>query len=105
MLEIKRGDTFAFYANMTDETGGPLVIDLLNIKSQIRDKAYQLIADLTVATTETPGRYLFTAPSTDNWPTETWGKTTLLMDIQITTGGSVISSDTIEITVLKDVTI
>lgn len=83
MLEIKRGDTFAFYANMTDETGAALVTDVANISSQVRDTAYQIIADLTVATTATPGRYLFTAPSTDNWPTEVWDKVKLLMDIQL----------------------
>ena len=105
MLEIKRGDTFAFYANMTDELGQPLVTDIANITSQIRDSAYQLICDLTVAVTETPGRYLFTVLSTDEWPSEIWGSVKLLMDIQINVGGQINSSDTVPIYVTKDVTI
>ena len=105
MLEIKRGDTFAFYANMTDETGAALVTDPLNITSQIRDTAYQLVSELTVAGTEIPGRYLFTATSTDTWPTEIWGSVKLLMDIQISISGVITSSDTVEIAVIKDVTI
>ena len=105
MLEIKRGDTFAVYANMTDETGAALVTDPLNITSQIRDSAYQLVSELTVAGTEIPGRYLFTATSTDTWPTEIWGSVKLLMDIQINVGGQINSSDTVPIYVTKDVTI
>jgi hypothetical protein len=104
MIEIKRGDTFAFYANITDELGDPLVTDVANIASQIRDTLYNLVAELTVATTETPGRYLFTAPSTDAWPAESRGWATLYMDIQLNVGGQVSSSDTIEIRVMKDVT-
>lgn len=104
MLEIKRGDTFAFYANMTDGTGAALVTDVANISSQVRDTLYKLIAELTVATTETPGRYLFTAPPTDDWPAEIRGWATLYMDIQLNIGGQVSSSETVEIRVKKDVT-
>ena len=64
MLEIKRGDTFSFYANISDEAGDPLVTDAANITSQIRDTMYQLVANLTVAATATPGKYLFTAATT-----------------------------------------
>ena len=104
MLRIKRGDTFAFFANMTDESGDPLITDVANIKSQIRDASDNLISDLSVATTETSGTYLFTASSTDNWPTELWGDTRLLMDIEINIEGQVNSSDTIDVMVAKDVT-
>ncbi|NMB42825.1 MAG: hypothetical protein GX995_01670 [Clostridiales bacterium] len=99
MLTIKRGDTFAFYANITDETGAALVTDTTNLKSQVRDTKYNLISELVIAPTETPGRYLFTSAETDSWPT-----TKLLMDIQINKGGQISSSQTVEISVIKDVT-
>jgi len=105
MISIKRGDTFAFYANIKDESGQTLVTDIANIKSEIRDTSYQLITELTITTTETPGRYLFTAPNTDDWPTNTWGKNELLMDIQLSIEGQINSSDTVKIAVIKDVTI
>ena len=104
MLEIKRGDTFSFYANISDEAGDPLVTDAANITSQIRDTMYQLVANLTVAATATPGKYLFTAATTADWPSEVWGAVKLLMDIQMDIAGTTVSSDTVEIFVVKDVT-
>lgn len=104
MLKIKRGDTFAFYANITDELGQPLITDIANLKSQIRDKKYVLITELTIATTEIAGQYLFTAPNTDEWLKIGWSSNTLIMDIEMNVGGAVTSSDTIEIEVIKDVT-
>lgn len=104
MLKIKRGDTFAFYADIKDNDGSPLVTNIGNIRSQIRDTSYQLVTELKVTATGTNGRYLFKADSTDTWPNYTWGENTLLMDIELSIDGSISSSDTVEIKVIKDVT-
>lgn len=104
MLTIKRGDTFAFYANITDEFGEPLLVSVDKLKSQVRDTNYKLIAELVIATTEVGGRYLFTAAETNTWPSEPGSGKVLLMDIEINNGGQINSSRTIEINVVKDVT-
>lgn len=97
---FKRGDTFALTAAIKDESGNPLTIEPANLKSQIRDSYGKLFAELVVTNTETVGSYLLTASSTSNWPTDT----TLYMDIQLNTSGQIRSSETIEISVIKDVT-
>ena len=104
MISVKRGDTFAFLAEIKDESGQPLITDVANLRSQIRDTSYQLVCELTVEATETPGTYLFKAPSTEDWPTNVWGKNTLLMDIELNVEGQVNSSETVKIEVIKDVT-
>jgi len=104
MLKIKRGDTFAFYANITDELGEPLVTDIINLKSQIRDKGNVLVEELTIATTEIEGQYLFTALNTVDWLALGYNGRNLMMDIEMNIGGIITSSETIEIEVTKDVT-
>lgn len=97
---IKRGDTFAFYANLTDSTGTPVDIEASKIKCQVRDRRDVLIAELSVTATETEGKYLLTTQhDTEDWPVET-----LYMDIQITDGDAVNSSETINFIVEKDIT-
>jgi len=103
MISIKKGDTFAFYANITDELGAPLITDVANLKSQIRNKHYVLIAELIITATATNGQYLFTAPNTNNW-LKSGNSVDFIMDIEINIGGIVSSSETIDIEVIKDVT-
>jgi len=104
MIKIKKGDTFAFYANITDELGQPLITDIANLRSQIRDKKHVLIEELTIAATGTAGQYLFTATDTNVWLPQGYSSKSLIMDIEMNTGGIISSSDTIEIEVIKDVT-
>ena len=61
MLQIKRGDTFAFFADINDESGNPMVTEVSNLRCQVRDSVDKLYDIMTVAATETPGKYLFTA--------------------------------------------
>lgn len=105
MIKIKRGDTFAFYANITDEEGSPLLIDAVNLKSEVRDTDYALIDTLVIEQTDIAGRYLFTAEDTKEWPSAPGAGKTLLMDIEINDGGKISSSRTVEISVVKDVTL
>ena len=104
MIKIKRGDTFAFYANIKDELGLPLVTDILNLKSQIRDKNDSLIEELVISTTGIEGQYLFVGTNTKLWIKDGYNSENLIMDIEMTTGGIVSSSDTINIEITKDVT-
>ena len=104
MIKIKRGDTFAFYANMTDELGQPLITDIANLKSQIRDKNDLLIEELIISTTGIEGQYLFNATDTNVWLPQGQNIKNFVMDIEMSTGGIISSSDTINIEVTKDVT-
>ena len=96
----KRGDTFAFYANITDDAGNPYTGPASNIHCQVRNYADVLMATLNVSATEDQGKYLFQADSTGEWP----AGTNLYMDIEINDNGVISSSDTIAIPVIKDVT-
>ena len=92
ILQIKRGDTLAFFVQVSD-------VSATNFKCQIRDSAYQFVCDVSVTPTETPGRYLFKAADTSNWPIEQ-----LVYDIKFNTNGIIRSTDTAYIDVVKDVT-
>ena len=97
---IKRGDTFQLTADLKDENGTALVLSLANIKSQIRKADDTLVAELTIATTGTPGTYTLTCIDTQEWP----APASLVMDIEMIINGQKRSSDTIAINVIKDVT-
>ena len=97
---FKRGDTFALTAALKDEAQQPLTIDVANLKSQVRDGSGVMVAELIITTTETVGTYLLVAESTTAWP----ANTTIYMDIQLNIDGQIRSSETIEISVIKDVT-
>lgn len=99
MLQVKRGDTFAFYVDMVDDQSEPLVIPVANIKCQIKDTLDKLIDTMAISATATPGKYLFEAGPTVGWPTGT-----LLYDIKINNGGKITSTNTEQIEVIKDVT-
>lgn len=99
MITIKRGDTFAFYADLKDETGAALVTSVSNLKCQIRDPYGTLFDTMAITTTETSGRYLFTAGPTTAWPIGT-----LQFDIKINVGGKISTSPTQDIQVAKEVT-
>lgn len=102
-IKIKRGDTFSYFATFLDENKEPMAIGVSDIKSQIRDTEYNLIATVNVAVTEYAGKFHLTC-NTDNFPTNTWGSVRLLMDIELNLDGDIISSDTVKSEVEKDVT-
>lgn len=88
-----RGDTF----NLTISVTGAGTIT--TVRSQIRNREDALIASAQVISLTTPGQYAVLVEDTKNWPI---GK--LYMDIEITMGTVVKSSNMIVIDVLKDVT-
>jgi hypothetical protein len=99
MIRIKRGDSLVFNIALTDSESEPLDLAVENIRSQVRERDGKLIASLTVAATETTGTYQLTAESTQGWPARS-----LECDIELDIEGTVISSETFAIEVLRDVT-
>lgn len=97
---FKRGDTFQVTAALKDENDEPLVLDLSNIRSQVRSMDGNLVAELAISATETGGTYLLECDDTKEWP----APSVLEMDIEMTISGHVRSSDIITIAVHKDVT-
>lgn len=98
-VSIKRGDTFAYSFELTDN-GTPLTGIAGQLKSQVRTNGGDLLSELAIAETATPGTYVATAASTAEWPVKT-----VYFDIQRTdSNGVVTSTDTVGIDVIKDVT-
>lgn len=102
-IKIKRGDTFSYFATFLDENKEPMAIGVNDIKSQIRDTEYNLIATVNIVATEDAGKFHLSC-NTDNFPSNVWGSVRLLMDIELNLNGDIISSDTVKIEVEKDVT-
>ncbi|WP_289135580.1 hypothetical protein [uncultured Brevibacillus sp.] len=89
---IKRGDTFCYYIKWEGAV-------LSELKSQIRDGFDRLLADVTIEETGDLHTFKMSVPNTEKWPIGT-----LLTDIQRVVGGIIQSSETMSISVIKDVT-
>ena len=104
---FKRGDSFAFYANLTDKaTGDPIDIDANLIMCQVRNSTGKLYATLDVSKhAEIAGRYLFqtTRTVTSTWPASQMG-VLLYVDIQFTLNDVTSSTETFSVNVMQDVT-
>lgn len=98
-MNFKRGDSFSYYIELTDAENLPLILDVSNIKSQIRNQSNILIDTLTIETTATNGKYLISALDTSQYPIGL-----AYMDLKIRENGVFTSTETIEVTVEKDVT-
>lgn len=95
-ITFKRGDTFTLSCS-TDQP-----IDGFIIKSQIRSKQSVLIASLIPEITQTSPTGSFKLKGSN---TQTWAIGTHECDIQYkTAAGTVVSTDTFEIEVAKDIT-
>lgn len=106
-LNMKRGDTFRYRAQATVSDGlippAQIPLDLTGflIKAQVR-KGTELIAELVVTrTNDILGEYMLSLADTTLWPVKT-----LVCDIQYTTDDlQIISTETFEIAVEKDITL
>ena len=100
---LKRGDTFYIGCVSKDSTGEPNDLTNIQIRSQVRSAATKkLIADLLIVKldqTEYPGQFSITSP-TDTWPIGT-----CLLDFELKRESTVISSDTVELPIIRDITI
>jgi len=95
----KRGDTFLFNAVLTD-AGVPVDITNIDIRCQIRDKdTLVATAVVTKAVPNSDGAFSLRVSDTTAWPIKT-----LLSDIEYTINGQIISTETFEIPVTKDIT-
>lgn len=105
MIPIKRGDTFDYTATVLGD-GVPIVggIAAWGIRSQIRTKAGALVDTLICTITDSvAGTFTIVESAAD--VTLTWPTVTLEMDIEYTIDGTIVSTETIEVEVTKDVTI
>jgi len=100
---LKRGDTFYIGCTSKDSTGESNDLSNIQIRSQIRSAATKkLIIDLPIVKldqTEYPGQFSISA-DTNNWPIGT-----CLLDFELSREGAVISSDTIELQIVRDITV
>jgi len=96
-MVIKRGDTLAFYIFFKDELGAGVVRD--NVFCQLRTRSDALIKELVITPTATVGKYLATAGDTTDFPLGA-----LFSDIEVREGDIVVSSNTFNISIVKDVT-
>lgn len=101
MITVKKGDTLSFIVKRDNEAGEPMTGDAAKLKSQIRTKKDELIANFTITETDVLGEYLFVVPAAI---TNTLIPGIYLFDIEYTDDDIVKSSDTMEIQVIKDVT-
>ena len=101
-VKHKRGDTFIANVTYRDAvTQAGIDISTIGIKSQIRTSAGELVSDLVLTKTDSAaGKFTLADLDTQDWPFNQ----NLIWDIQYTANGDKISSETIEIYVLFDVT-
>ena len=107
-LYHKQGDTFSLSCTWTDVNGDPIDLSTYAIKSQVRsfsDTPFE--DDLSVAIlVAANGTFSVTGSATQTslWPVTTGQYKRLYCDIQFTQGGVIISTDTFEIIVLREIT-
>jgi hypothetical protein len=102
-IEVKRGDTFSLDCQVFEADGvTPTDITAWTIRSQVRTTAGALLTSLTAAiTTAADGEYTLTALPVD---TAAWPRAAR-MDIEYTdSGGVVLSTETLALDVVRDIT-
>ncbi len=96
---IKPGETFAMYISIENDDGMPMTGMADRIKMQIRNSLDELISDVNISETETPGQYLFEVDDTSKWPIRE-----LYTDIRIRKEERTQITETLKIRVVKEVT-
>lgn len=98
-FEFKRGSTLFFELSLVDDAGDPVVIDVADMRAEVRDGS-ELLCVLTIAITAVPGTYLL---STDE-DTSDWDYGVVMTDIRAEVGGNIVYSDTVAFSVVAQVT-
>ena len=100
---LKRGDTFYIGCISKDSTGELNDLTNIQVRSQVRSAATKkLIADLPIVKldqAEYPGQFSISV-ATNDWPIGT-----CLLDFELSLESVVISSDTIELQIVRDITV
>lgn len=91
-IRVKRGDTFSYTAKWDGAKASEL-------KSQVRTFHDAFVSDVKITATSDENVFLLTVADTSKWPVGD-----LVTDIERTYNNTVISSETIFIRVVKDVT-
>ena len=102
--DLKRGDTFQLGCLKLDSAGEPENLTSATIAAQIRNGSDDLIADLVVSKSDqaaNPGEFALTA---DAATTVDWELGRYYLDAQLTAGTEVVSSETLNFKVVKDIT-
>jgi len=98
--EFKRGGTFEIEVELYDKFDNPLVIRVEDMQAQLKRFNDAILAQLTIAETIEPGVYaLSTDANTSDWALEQ-----VYTDIYCTIEGKKRPSDTLYITIVKQVT-
>jgi hypothetical protein len=101
---LKRGNTFQLGCLKLNSAGEPEDLTSITIAAQIRNGSDDLIADLVVSKadqTTNPGEFALTADAGD---TVDWELGRYYLDAQLTAGTEVVSSETLNFKVVKDIT-
>lgn len=100
---LKRGDSLQLGCLAKDSDGQPDDLSGVTLRAQARSAmSGQLVAELVIGKADQsthPGEFSISAISTDAWPISM-----LLIDIELRVGVAVVSSETMRLTVLEDVT-
>lgn len=101
-INHKRGDTFELTCSL-ENGGNDVNITGWTVAAQLRQSDDTLVQSLTVTVTDAAaGEFTITAANTE---TDDWPIAALEVDVEFTeTDGSVSSSDTFTINVIKDIT-
>ena len=99
-IRFKRGDTFSLSCTYKVD-GVPTSVSSIDIDSQIRDNRGSLVQNLTVTKLVNTGEFTLIATATE---TAEWPVSVLRCDVQFSQGGLVRSTQTIDISVLEDIT-
>ena len=104
---VKRGDSFSFTASLVNiVTTEPLTTaPMTGVASKLRCQGRYsslggLVTELAVEEIEVAGTYLFSAVSTNDWAA---GRT-LYFDIEYTSDGTVVSTETFSVIIEGDIT-
>lgn len=103
MITFKRGDTFLVSASLTDELDEPIPMTGWALpRAHVRNSTDALISELVAAwVNQALGTYSLSLANTNSWPIEK-----LYCDVEYVTDSSqVISTETFEIKVVKDITL
>jgi len=100
---FKRGDTFQLGCLARDADGQPEDLTGVTLRAQVRlASSGDLVAELQIGLadqTTAPGQFAISALDTAAWPIGA-----LLIDIEQRTGQAIVSSETLRLPVLEDVT-
>lgn len=99
-INFKRGDTFTLTCTYKVD-GLPSSIDDVDIASQVRNQRDELIQNLSVTKLEELGQFTLNASASE---TSDWPIKVLRCDVQFTQGNTVRSTQTFDISVVKDIT-